>query len=177
MRLIDLTNNRYGKLRVVSRAVGKKWHCVCDCGKSTVVFSFNLKSGNTLSCGCLNDHHRLKDSLASKHALFDNYRRGSVKRGIPFGLSFDEFIGLTQKSCHYCGDQPGQFSKSSTARDGFIYNGLDRVDSDRGYEIANVVPCCKICNRAKWDMGKDEFLSWLDRCYRSLESKGYYAGD
>ena len=30
-----------------------KWKCVCDCGNTIEVLGYNLKSGNTRSCGCL----------------------------------------------------------------------------------------------------------------------------
>lgn len=57
----DLTGKRFGKLTVISRAenIGVKtaWNCVCDCGKSVVVISNSLKTGNTKSCGCLSRKH------------------------------------------------------------------------------------------------------------------------
>ena len=56
-KLIDETGNRYGRLTVLSRAenAGGKvtWLCKCICGKTTVVYGVNLRSGNTKSCGCL----------------------------------------------------------------------------------------------------------------------------
>lgn len=56
--LDDLTNKRFGKLLVLKRAdtFNKKipyWTCQCDCGGITTVCSSSLKSGSTLSCGCL----------------------------------------------------------------------------------------------------------------------------
>lgn len=55
--MIDLTNTRFDRLLVVSRADnynGKvMWNCLCDCGSSTVARSDNLKSGKSRSCGCL----------------------------------------------------------------------------------------------------------------------------
>ena len=55
MQLIDLTNNRYGKLVVISKHghSGKEttWLCQCDCGEQTVVIGRDLRSGNTQSCG------------------------------------------------------------------------------------------------------------------------------
>lgn len=49
-------NNKYGQLTAIKRLKVNnqwKWHCVCDCGNTTYVFSGNLISGNTKSCGCL----------------------------------------------------------------------------------------------------------------------------
>ena len=66
-RLIDLSGQRFGKLTVIERAESSKqpsgqtktkWRCRCDCGTEIVVLGYCLKSGNTQSCGCLNDEKR-----------------------------------------------------------------------------------------------------------------------
>jgi hypothetical protein len=56
----DLTGQRFGRLTVASLVASPagtqtptKWVCLCDCGSSLIVRGYNLKSGNTLSCGCL----------------------------------------------------------------------------------------------------------------------------
>ena len=56
--LENLTGQRFGKLIVLDR-VGTKnknttWLCQCDCGNKVIVRKDHLKSGNTQSCGCLN---------------------------------------------------------------------------------------------------------------------------
>lgn len=61
-RLNDLTGQRFGRLTVLERSedrISKAgnhatcWECICDCGKTVVVRSGDLKSGKTRSCGCL----------------------------------------------------------------------------------------------------------------------------
>lgn len=60
----DLTNKRFGKLKVLYRTKDKvlsdgstrvQWHCVCDCGNECDVLAQNLTktNGPTKSCGCL----------------------------------------------------------------------------------------------------------------------------
>lgn len=56
----DLTGKRFGRLVVLSLVpdeagakVPTRWLCKCDCGKELPIRAYNLKSGNTLSCGCL----------------------------------------------------------------------------------------------------------------------------
>lgn len=54
---IDETNNRYGRLVVISqdgmsKDKHKKWLCKCDCGNIVSVIGKNLRSGKTTSCGC-----------------------------------------------------------------------------------------------------------------------------
>lgn len=58
--------------------------------------------------------------------------------GWSWSLSESEYSVLVCQSCHYCG-----FALTPTGI------GLDRKDSERGYEIDNVVPCCRECNVAK----------------------------
>jgi hypothetical protein len=57
-KLIDLTEQKFGRLKVLHRINNYKsrhaqWHCKCDCGKEVDVTSDKLKSGHTRSCGCL----------------------------------------------------------------------------------------------------------------------------
>lgn len=56
----DLTGQRFGRLTVLSLVdsiagadVPTKWLCQCDCGNMLEVRAYNLKSGGSQSCGCL----------------------------------------------------------------------------------------------------------------------------
>lgn len=57
---------KYGRLTVLYRDLGEHtqrrvyWMCQCDCGNTIAVTGKSLKSGNTRSCGCLNDETRSK---------------------------------------------------------------------------------------------------------------------
>ncbi len=64
-KLIDLTNKKFGKLTVISRAANDKWAqtmflCQCDCGQSITVRSSCLKNKNTQSCGCMAKNNNLQ---------------------------------------------------------------------------------------------------------------------
>ena len=48
----DLTNQVFGRLTVLEQTEGG-WKCLCSCGNITTVRGYNLKNGNTKSCGCL----------------------------------------------------------------------------------------------------------------------------
>lgn len=71
-RLNDKTGHRFSRLLVI-RHVGRnkhrhsQWECQCDCGKRIVVSSCALATGNTKSCGCLNDE--LIGSLQRTHGM------------------------------------------------------------------------------------------------------------
>lgn len=55
----DLTGQRFGRLIAIERVANSsvsaaaRWRVNCDCGGSTVVYSFGLISGDSKSCGCL----------------------------------------------------------------------------------------------------------------------------
>ena len=57
--LKDLTGQKFGKLTVLERDTDKRnkekvyWKCQCDCGNIISVVGGQLKSGKTMSCGCL----------------------------------------------------------------------------------------------------------------------------
>lgn len=56
--VLDLTGQRFGRLTVIrptEERIRKSvvWECRCDCGKTALVTSKNLKTGTTRSCGCL----------------------------------------------------------------------------------------------------------------------------
>ena len=63
-------------------------------------------------------------------------------------ISFAVFESLIVMPCHYCG---GKLNLTGC--------GLDRKDNSKGYEVDNVVPCCRQCNRVKGhDFTYDEML-------------------
>lgn len=57
MALIDLVGQRFGRMFVIGRSANKgrrpMWHCECDCGVLKTVQGGDLRSGATLSCGCM----------------------------------------------------------------------------------------------------------------------------
>lgn len=56
---IEMIGQKFGRLTVIEELFGrdkyKIYKCVCDCGNTVYVNSNSLKSGNTKSCGCLNE--------------------------------------------------------------------------------------------------------------------------
>lgn len=93
----------------------------------------------------------------SKQGMYTKYKTGSVKRNIDFDLDKETFIKLIQSPCHYCG------KKVKCELDTSSFNGVDRVENDKGYHKDNVVPCCSTCNFAKHTLPQQEFI---DMCVR-----------
>lgn len=52
----DLTGQKYGKLYVIKKDPDNpnKWICQCDCGNIKSITGYNIYTGATSSCGCIN---------------------------------------------------------------------------------------------------------------------------
>lgn len=66
----DLTGQRFGRLVALRYDHTNKnnnavWECQCDCGQKRLVMTASLKSGNTMSCGCL--HSEIASERRSTH--------------------------------------------------------------------------------------------------------------
>jgi len=166
-RYVDLTGRKFGKLLVLKKnMIGKKskYDCLCDCGNKTSVLGESLQSGGTTSCGC---NHHLEYGLAAKNLLFGDYRRHAKRRGMIFDLAFKDFISLCEKKCVYCGKSPSQIIGVNPKHGLFTYNGIDRVDNSKGYDLSNCATCCKICNNMKHTMSKMDFLNHIKNIYEN----------
>lgn len=85
--------------------------------------------------------------------VFHSYRQRCRKRGTEFALSEKEFLPLLGMDCHYCGSPPKNFMRKKRCGDlKFYYQGIDRIDNNKGYLLDNVVPCCYRCNQIKSDV-------------------------
>lgn len=87
-KLVDLTNQKFGKLTVLYRGdnIGEQptWICRCDCGTIThPIMGTNLRRGITKSCGCLVSQGELKI-----RELFNQYN-----------IKFKSQVSF--KDCHY----------------------------------------------------------------------------
>lgn len=74
-----------------------------------------------------------------------NYKAGAKSRGIEWKITKEQFESFWNKPCYYCA------SIVETI-------GLDRIDSDKCYEITNVVACCHTCNVMKLAIPRDLFI-------------------
>jgi aldehyde:ferredoxin oxidoreductase len=98
--------------------------------------------------------------------VFKNYKTSAKKRNLSFKLLKEDFSRLTKLNCHYCNLTPSTImkgqDKSRKMNGDYIYNGLDRINSNKGYELDNVVTCCKHCNRLKSDLvSYEEFIEFI----------------
>ena len=81
------------------------------------------------------------------------YKRGSK---IKWTLTDDMCKTMFQTECFYCGQSD-------------ILNGIDRIDSSKGYTEENTVSCCSMCNYMK---GPTELIEFIKHVCKILEYHG-----
>lgn len=179
----DITGHRYGNLKVLERLprTGKyyEYKCLCDCGKVVTVKSVNLRSGMVKSCGCRRHRHSYNRLEDREDAIIKRCYSSLKKRHRKFAaaeemIDYDSFKRLALSSCVYCGtkgsriipDRLGSGKKTHICSDVKVaINGIDRLDSSKGYTKDNCVSCCSTCNFAKSTMTVDEFKAWVEKVY------------
>jgi hypothetical protein len=170
----DLSGQRFGKLVILNFSHMQKnrsfWNCICDCGNSYIANGTSLKTKQVKSCGCW--HRELfssKNTEASMNEIFRNYIIKAEKRNVVFELTREDFNIITKQDCYYCGKEPSRIRKNKYNNGNYIYNGIDRIDSSKGYILENCVPCCTQCNIAKNATPQDEFINWIKKVYKHME--------
>lgn len=182
---IDMIGLKYNRLTVVSKSdkahtkgdTSSMWNCVCDCGSLLVVSRRSLLSDRIMSCGCLRlelNRKQAKDRRrpgieAPLNRLYKRYKWNSEDRGFVFELTKEDFHNIIKMDCFYCGDEPSQKEKTIRNNDIehiLIYNGVDRINSNVGYNLDNCVPCCGVCNLMKQDLSVQSFYDKIQKIYR-----------
>ena len=181
--------------------------CLCDCGREIETLYYSLKTNETTSCGCISAQknalfHRKEIGEASFNSYERRYKNCAKHKKIPieYSLTREDFKNLVYNNCHYCNTGPQRFnpyfhkdgitlkffkgqkrsavSQEWAEKQTIFVNGIDRIDSLKGYTIDNVLTCCSKCNYAKRGMSYNEFLEYLDKLilYRTSLSKEKITG-
>lgn len=181
---LNLINRKFGRLVVINRAPNRLsskgiqqvyWNCICKCGTEKEIKSISLlnKKEGTRSCGCLQKEHAKKQggfnykgkNVAGNNFLFRKYKQSANTRNLEFSLTKEEFETMLDGNCFYCGDAPKNIWKRTETASTRIYNGIDRMDSKKGYVKDNCVTCCYICNTGKMDNSYDDFMNMVKKIY------------
>ena len=187
----DITGLKVGVVTVLEKEQGKDsgqtlWKCLCSCG---VVFmaryctlTVKIARKKPYSCGCLCGRGKgSKDMVAKKkltmsasRGLYGQYCSRAKFKNIVFTLSIEEFENLTSKNCAYCGIPPQQsylLGRHSQPNE-YKYNGIDRIDSKKGYVLSNCAPCCVKCNRMKLNHSTEDFVKHVQKIAEYTRENG-----
>lgn len=140
----------------------------CDCGSEPRLIRAQLLLGvrHKRSCGCLLESRigrRLAPGMTARNSVIDQYRNIARNAQRAWRIDIETFNSLSQRPCHYCGQEPSNVRRDPGGVGCFVYSGMDRVDSSRGYFANNVVAACLRCNSAKSDTAPIEFRTWIGR--------------
>lgn len=147
---IDLTGQRFERVRVVRRSFAKRagrgarWECVCDCGKQFETAARNLRGGLTRSCGCI-QRERARELVNER-----NYRHGLrhtrlyiLWKGMktrcynPNSRPFPDYGGRGIKVCDEWRNDAAAFIRWAKRRSWKPGLSLDRRDNDGDYSPEN----------------------------------------
>lgn len=143
---IDLVGQKFGHLTVIKyfgKTKSRKilWECKCDCGNpnTTIVTGSNLKTGNTISCGCIRKQ-RLLNSV-TKHnerhtKLYGVWCSMKSRCQNPNNASYKNYGGRGICVCEEWQNYTNfmQWSKESGYKENL---SIDRIDVNGNYEPFN----------------------------------------
>lgn len=184
--------------KLVNFLEGNYWNVECTkCGKLQRQSVPNMKKRVKDECIYCFDENYVRNynggggvvKYTIDERAFVNYKskittnnKNLNKKHKEFDLSLEEYSFLIHQPCFYCGDLPTEdnvWNKSgkriTQTEEVYSCNGIDRVDSDKGYFIENCVPCCTICNRMKLDLSTNLFLLQIEKiisnnkCSKTIE--------
>lgn len=136
-------------LTILEKVDKTRYKAVCPfCGKEFLNRLSKLKNNRHVCDLRTSEEKAYEKSLKAKyrHLFFRHKKRFPDTEPI----SYMAYRALINRPCVYCGSP---------------HVGVDRVNSQKGYEESNCQPCCSVCNNAKHTLSESEFLIWLYKSY------------
>ncbi len=170
--LRDIEIKKYGKTyrRIIE--------VQCECGRIKEVQLNNVTGGHSVCCGynpCKIPFNKNNRSVETTYnLLYYSYKKGAEKRGLPFELDMEQFKSFIDKNCFYCNSEPSNVyqiknSKTGEIRAGIpiVYNGIDRLDNNKGYIMDNCITSCSTCNNMKHAHNYEFFINHVKKIYEN----------
>jgi hypothetical protein len=166
--VLNLDKNTKG-----GKNIPRHWICKCDCGNVVIKRGDNLKGGGTNSCGCLprkkkDQNWRWKGYKEISGDFFTHIKNSAKSRNIPFHITVKQIWWLFLKQNRRCAltGLKLNFQSCYVKRDGTA--SLDRIDSNKEYNIKNVQWIHKDLNRMKSDFSTEKFLEYCKLVCKKL---------
>lgn len=147
-----------------------KGNCVPCCGtcnymKGTMSVSDFLTWADLVTAGSQESKDYPLTERQSR-AVRQGYESRAKRHGFAFTLDPASFHQLVSQSCSYCGASPSNsqaVSYRGSAREQFLFTGVDRIDPSKGYLPDNCRSACWACNNAKGAKTVEDFLGQVRR--------------
>jgi hypothetical protein len=88
-----------------------------------------------------------------RYVDYSQYKYGAKTRNLEFSLDKEFFDELVQLHCYICGRKSNETHT----------NGIDRFDSNKGYDVENCRSCCRECNFMKSNFNYTTFIEKLQK--------------
>jgi hypothetical protein len=149
----NILGDRYNRLTVIEfdrleKNKGAFWKCRCDCGTIKVIYSGDLRSGNTKSCGCYFKEIAGKQSIThgktKDNKISGSYRSWRCMKARCTNPKNNQYYNYGARGITFCDrwNKYENFLEDMGERpDGY---SLERIDPNRNYEPEN---CCWILNK------------------------------
>lgn len=116
------------------------------------VLSYQNRINGNLYPECFSNH---------KGSPYLFYKQRAIDKQLEFLITKEDYDNIIQNDCFLCGKQSDENNT----------NGIDRMDSKKGYVLDNINACCGECNYMKniWDY--DEFINKLVAIYQKNKDR------
>ena len=140
--------------------LSQKTRCCVKCYQNKPSADFRPERGTCKTCEAKRQkayYTKHGRRYGKKHHLWQ-YKNGAKIRGLAMELSDETILQMFDQPCAYCGRLACEYD----------WNGIDRINSNLGYVIGNVVSACSLCNLGKRNLTHDEFISWIKAVYSHI---------
>lgn len=170
----------FGRLTIVSDEGAKNRHsickCLCECGNTTIVRMSALLSGNTNSCGCLNNEvrHKLKEwsmkgtknengKLTSEYNIYRHMKARCYSKS---NAKYPIYGGRGIKVCDRWLESFTNFLNDMGKKPSPIHS-IDRINNDGNYEPTN----------CRWALPKEQSCNKRNNVWISFNGNKYHQAE
>jgi predicted RNA-binding Zn-ribbon protein involved in translation (DUF1610 family) len=151
----------------------------CNCGNEFIARCSNLRTNRTKTCSDCAWKKRSHTKSIQVNQNQQMFRRLVLdrcrKHDIEISITVDDYSRLITQNCFYCNDKPRKTNRFSNRKyvntETVFANGVDRIDSSKGYTLENCITCCTSCNYAKHKLTQSEFFDKIVKIYKNLNLK------
>ena len=177
----EVINEIFGTYKILTLGSIKNgiryYNVQCEYCNSQSIQSITHLRNNPKSCSnCKYERRNVTPTLdAPRNCVKSTYLTGAKNRNLEFSLSDKEFDQLIFSDCYFCGCKPTEYQsdfKFNRTNLEFKRNGIDRLDSLKGYTKENCVSCCSVCNLMKMTLHYNDFINHIEKIHTYLVNKG-----